>query len=694
MVRMDPIRPKKPAAPSKPAPVVARPSAPAPAPARRLPVDELSRGRGQALRQANTTTLGGAAPTLDAQALIAARRASLRRPPAAATATPVAQTTPAGQTTPATASAAAAAPVDPKVREEVKDFLDGLAGVQHNPDLLANTLRESSEAFGRELISQIVNHEDPRVAAAFLSGAQGGLARAGTRNQAYDNMEVVATAMTQAYQSGAIDDADLHRLAESWGPEQTAVMVQSLALGHNASGTNGLVEALGEQAQALGYDTAAALAFTSTDALLEKHYPTAEAQREAFGHLQSFIDSASPDFLESNPEYRNAVSSALVNASRLTANGNGYSEAELQKTLETLGPTVVGEAIGQASERSFNGQVPGPLDTLGKAADAVARRTDGDEREAWQVNAAIAFTQSPELIAENLKDEGPRLAAFDALNGYLADSRGEWNLANREGYSLVRLPQAAEGINRLLATNPDFLTEVMERSPEDAKGQADLVQLFESIALNPDVPQSLRDGLRRQVEGYVQRQTASIEPGNANEVGSRVATLLGTLQVAGDRAVDHADAPDDRIRTLALDFASGLTGAAASAALGAVTGPVGSAVGGVIIDQVLGELFKTDPPTAAEVQRAFFDRLQEAGIDSASGEAGNDQLRAVYGALQDALTEQIANAPDTATRQRLQDQLNVVQGVLDGLDAFGNTLDSSRSGGQLAEELNSRRDEP
>jgi hypothetical protein len=684
---MDPIRPKKPSVVSKP--VVARPSAPAAVPARRLAVDELSRGRGQALRQANQTTLGGAAPTLDAQALIAARRASLRRPPDSVTAAARAQAT-----APATQTAnLAPPPVDPKVREDVKDFLDGLAGIQHNPDLLANTLREASPEFARELINQIVNHEDPRVAAAFLSGAEGGLAQAGTRNQAYDNMEVVATAMADAYRAGTIDDADLRRLAEEWGPEQTAQMVQSLALGRNASGNEGLVEALGEQAQALGYDTAAALAFTSTDALLEKHYPTPEAQREAFGHIQAFIDSASPDMLERSPEYRNAVASALVNASRLTANGNGYSPEALDETLEKLGPTVVGEAIGQASERTFNGQVPGPLDTLGDAAARLAERTDGDDRTAWQVNSAIAYTQSPELIAENLGDTDARLAAFDALNGYLADNRGEWNLANREGYSLVRLPQAAEGLNRLMATNPDFLTEVMERGP-DEQGQADLVQLFESIALNPDVPQELRDGLRRQVEGYVQRQTASIEPGNANEVGSRVATLLGTLQVAADRAVEHADAPDDKVKQLALDLASGLTGAAANAALGAVTGPVGSAVGGVIIDQVLGELFKNDPPTAAQVQRAFYEKLQEAGIDSAAGEVGHDQLREVYGALQDALTEQIANAPDDATRQQLQSQLNVVQGVLDGLDAYGNTLDSSRGGGELARELNGRDDEP
>lgn len=670
----------------KPLPVVNRPTVERPVAkpsARRLAVDELSRGRGAALRQAAATTLGGAAGQLDAQALIAARRASVKQ-----ASTAVTQTNPS--------SAAALAPVDPKVQEDVKDFIESLPGPAYNPDLLANTLREATPEFARELINQIVNG-DPQLAAQFLSGAQGNMAQAGSRNQAYDNMEVVGAAVSEAYRNGTIDDADLKRLAEEWGPEQTAEMVQSLALAPNSSGDGGIVEALGEQAQALGYDQAAALAFTSNDQLIQKHYPTAEAQREAFGHVKAFIDEASSygsDQLEANPQYRNAVSSALTNAARLTALGNGYTPEALDETLEKLGPSLVGEAIGQAGERSFNGQVPGPLDVLGDAAHRLGEKTDGDDAKAWKTNSAIAYTQSPALIAENLSTPEAQLEAFDALNAFMADGRGEWNLANREEYSLVRLPQAAEGINRLFATNPDLITQILERGPGDAPGQADFVQLFESIALNPDVPQATRDALTRNLQEYIKEEMAGVTPGDGNEVGNRISTLLGTLQVAANRAVEHADAPDDRVKELALNVAAGLTGAAANAALGAVTGPLGSAVGGLVIDQVLGEIFKNDPPTAAEVQRAFMDKLREAGIDVSAGELGHDQLREVYGALQDSLGEQISKTTDPARRQALQDQLNLVSAVLDGLDGFGTTLDSSEGGGQLADELSRRDDEP
>lgn len=677
----------------KPVPVVNRPTVERPRPivaqpsARRLAVDELSRGRGAALRQAATTTLGGAAGQLDAKALIAARRASVKQASTAVTQASTPQ------------AAAALAPVDPKVQEDVKNFLDGLPGPAYNPDLLANTLREAPPEFARELINQIVNG-DPHLAAQFLSGAQGNMARAGTRNQAYDNMEVVGAALSEAYRNGTIDDADLRRLAEQWGPEQTAEMVQSLALAPNSSGIDGIVEALGEQAQALGYDQAAALAFTSNDLLIDKHYPTAEAQREAFGHVKEFIDEASSygsDQLEMSPQYRNAVSSALTNAARLTARGNGYTPEALDETLEKLGPSLVGEAIGQAGERGFNGQVPGPLDVLGDAAHRLGEKTDGDDAKAWKANSAIAYTQSPDLIKENLPTADAQLEAFEALNGFMADGRGEWNLANREDYSLVRLPQAAEGINRLLATNPDLITKILERDPgtaDDAQGQADFVQLFESLALNPDVPQATRDALTNNIESYIERQTAGITPGNGNDVGNRISTLLGTLQVAANRAVEHADAPDDKVKQLALDVASAMTGAAAKAALGAVTGPLGSAIGGAVVNQVLKQLFKNDPPSAAEVQRAFMDKLREAGIDVSAGELGHDQLRDVYGALQDSLGAEIAKTTDPAQRQALQDQLNLVSAVLDGLDGFGDTLDSSEGAGQLADVLSDRHDEP
>jgi len=661
---MEPIRPSRRA----PVPAVARPSSgdqrsPPPV-AARPPVDELSQGRGLALREAGATTLGGAARALDVDALRAARRSSLR---------------PAHAQTPVPAPAAAG-----PVVEDRPALLDGVAGLGVDSGYLASSLRGTAPQLRSELVAQVVNHADPAVAAASISGPPG-IAGTGSLHAAYDAMELVSTGLSEAHREGRVDDAGLRRLAETWGADQTAIMVQSLAMGRNASGAGGVVEALGEQALALGYDTAAALAFTSTDALLAEHYPTAEAQREAFRHVEAFIDGAADreSALELNPSYRHAVSSALVNASRLTANGNGYRPDALDDTLRRLGPELVGESVARAGERVFNGGVPGPLDTLGDAARRVAEEADGDEREAWQTNASLAHTQSAELIAENLGTQEARLEAFDDLNQVLAERRGEWADAERDGYALSGLPRAALGINRLLATSPDLLTGVLDRGPE---GRADLVQLFESVALDPAVPAALRDGLTRGLEGYIERQTASIAPGAANEVGTRLGTLLGALQVAADRAVQNAPFPDERIRELALNLASRVAGTAAYAALGAVSGPVGSVVGGLVIDETLNHVFGSAAPSEAEARGALVDRLREERIDVSAGELGHEQLQFIYGSLHDALTRQISVAPAGARelRQRLQDQLNVVGGALDGLDAFGRTLHSAEDGGQLA----------
>jgi hypothetical protein len=578
-----------------------------------------------------------------------------------------------------------------EAQDKAKELIEG--SPVPNPNLLARYLRESTPEVQRELIRQVADSEN---AAQWLQGVElGADSRKGKLNEGYDDMKTVGDALNRAYREGDIDKNDLKAWAESWGPEGTASMVQSIGLSVGSSDGGGIVEALGEQAKSLGYDQAAALAFTSSDSLIDKHYPTADAQRAAFEEVKSYIDDSMSSSWEWAPEDRNAMGSALVNAARLTARGNGYTQEELDAKVDELGPELVGEAIAQAGERVFNGAGDGPLDVLGDAATRAAAKTDdGDDKKLWETAAATAYTQSPSLMQANLKTDEERMKAFETLNAYLAETRGEWSLAKNDGgYSLVRAPQAMEGLNRLLSAHPQLITQMLDAEPQ-AKGEANLVQLFESIALNPDVPASERDRLSKTINSHIEDQMSSASAGDANEAASRVGRILGTLQVAADRAVNDAEAPDDKVKELALGFASSLVGTAASAGLTATTGPVGAAIGNAILGQVLPEIFKTNPPAADEIQRAFTNKLKDAGINVSAGEAGHDLLKTTYLAMHDAITEQIEKTNNPADKAKLQEQLNVVQGVINGLSTFGDTHDSGEGGGELATELNARRDNP
>lgn len=665
-----PLRPTKKIVPvvlNQPRPTIQRP------PVVTRALDEISAGRGLALRNRAQVALGS--PPFGGATGIA---------PAGAF-----RVTPLGGLERAAPSNLAALVSDEK-REEAEALLSNFPP---NPSGLANQLREAADdpELRRALIAEAFASG---AAASWLNGEIFATSGDGYHNEGYDDLTEVAAAVGEAYRAGDISDEQLRELAEELGPERTAVLVQTLALGENNSGIGGVVEALGEQAEALGYEQAAALAFTSNDTLIAEHYPTAEAQRAAFEDVEAFIEEydQDTDFLERNPALRNAVGSAVVNAARLTANGNGWTQEELDEELRELGPRLTGELIGQAGERSFNGQADGPLDVLGDAATRVAAGEEGDDQEAWEVNAAIAYTQSTALIEANLPDAEARHAAFDTLNAYLADSRDEWGNAVEGEYSLVRAPQAVEGVNRLLSTHPEMITEMLD---EGAEGEADLVQLFESVALIPGVPEAQRDQLQRTVEGYVEDQLASVEPGNANEVGERVGRLFGTLQIAANRAVESASAGDDEVRTLALNIAAGVTGAAAKVALTGLAGPLGSAVAGSVVTEVLKHFFKDDPPAQSEIEDAFVDELEAAGIEVPAGERGHDTVSEVYRELHDELTEQLASGDLTPAEQAaVRTQLDVVQGVLNGLSTFGDTHDSSEGGGELAVILNERGDEP
>ncbi|MBL8952661.1 MAG: hypothetical protein JNK82_17915 [Myxococcaceae bacterium] len=579
------------------------------------------------------------------------------------------------------------------VSDDAKDRAEELLYISRGPTGLASALREAGDdaELRRALIVEAFDSGDP---AAYLNGEIFTGSRKGHVNEGYDDLTEVADAVGEAYRAGDITDEQLKELVEDLGPDQAAVVAQTLALGQNNGGIGGVVEAFGVAAKDLGYDEAAALALTSTDLLIDAHYPSAEAQREAFGHIDAFIERYQYDLplLDANLGLRNAIGAAVTNAARLTALGNGYDPAEkLDEVLDTLGPDFVGEIIAQAGERLYNDPADGPLDVLGDAA----RRLAGDDADSpWRLNSVLAYTQSTSLLEANIPPD-ELTESFEVLNAYLAESRDEWSLAEHDEYSLVRAPQAVEGLNRLLSTHPEVLTELLDAGPE---GEASVVQLFESIALIPEVPQAERDKLTRTVQGYVEDQLASVtaEGRNADDVGERIGRLFGTLQVAANRAVEDAEAGDSDVKTLALNFGADVLGVAARVGLTASVGPLGAGVAQVVVSTVLRNLFAEDPPTRDEVEGAFADRLRAAGIEISAGERGYDELSELYRELHTELTAQLTNPDLTqAERNALQVQIEVTQGLLNGLSTYGDTIDSDGgAAGELNDVLRGRGDEP
>jgi hypothetical protein len=272
------------------------------------------------------------------------------------------------------------------------------------------------------------------------------------RNVPYDNQRFLAGLIGDAYQAGQISDSDLHQIAEKLGEEGTEALALNLASNannvRNNYGSDSVVEALGKQAESLGYDTAAALAFTSSESLILEHYPTAQSQRDAFAQVRDYIERYDEGWERSgfytdqtgeSATVRSNFTQALLNASRLTANGNGYSQGEFDDLLKEVGPDLVNETIARATNVTADDYFGNALDALGDASQRIAQNSSGDDQKKWQLNADIAYTQSSALIRNNLTTPEARLATFDRLNQQLVDlrddvedSRGDDNVAGKQ----------------------------------------------------------------------------------------------------------------------------------------------------------------------------------------------------------------------------------------------------------------------
>jgi len=532
------------------------------------------------------------------------------------------------------------------------------------------------------------------------------------RNVAYDNQKLVSGLIGDAYRAGYITDSDLNQIAKSLGAEDTEGLILNLASNPNNLsnyGSDGVVEALGKQAEALGYDTAAALAFTSSESLINEHYPTAQSQRDAFALVRNYIekfDESSEragfytDYTGESATLRSNFTTALLNASRLTANGNGYSPAEFDNLLKDLGPDLVNEAIARAGNIPGDDYLNNSLDTLGDASQRIAQSVSGDDQEKWRVNAAIAYTQSPALIRGNLPTAQARLETFDLLTRQMVGLRDDVQDAAGH-YTLLRQPAILEGMTTLLESyGPEILNNKLNTGP-DYQGQADLVQFFQSSIFSVNTPASVRSRLENVIDSYVTDLLNN--PGaDSGIIGSDIGELLGTLNVASQRAIEAAPSEqrseiDSFGRSLASKTLGALGGKGLSTLITALgvstTGPIGivtTTVGGAIISKALDSLFGVNdkPPTRQQIEEAFVQAMRDSGISVNLGESTLDTLDEVYNQAIAVLEKKINDYPSTSSNYRELDrqiaQLEQLRSTLDS--GYLKTLTSS----ELQQELDRR----
>jgi hypothetical protein len=532
------------------------------------------------------------------------------------------------------------------------------------------------------------------------------------RNVGYDNQEFLSGLIGDAYEAGYVSDGDLRQMAEKLGAEDTEALILNLASDpSNLSnyGSDRVVEALGKQADALGYETAAALAFTSSHSLIAEHYSSAQSQRDAFDLVRGYIDRFDEhnerigfytDYTGESATLRSQFTLALLNATRLSANGNGYTQGEFDDLLKDLGPDLVNEAIARAGNVTGDNYLNNSLDTLGDASQRIAQSLSGEDQQKWQVNAAIAYTQSPALIRGNLATAQARLDTFNLLNGQLVDLRDDVEDAAGE-YSLLRQPAILEGMTTLLENNgPEILNNKLNTGP-DYQGQADLVQFFQSSLFSVNTPASVRTRLENVIDSYI--TGALNDPGaNSGLVGSDVGELLGTLNVASQRAIEAAPSEQrSEIESFGRSLASKTIGALGGKGLSALitglgiatTGPIGIAtttIGGAIIGKALDSLFGVNdkPPTRAEIEEAFVQAMVDSGVEVNLGESTLDALAEVYNQSIAALEREISQYPVTSDRYGVLDrqiaQLEQLRSTLDS--GYLKTFTSS----ELQQELNRR----
>jgi hypothetical protein len=491
------------------------------------------------------------------------------------------------------------------------------------------------------------------------------------RNITYDQQKAVAGAVGDAYKAGEVSDADLKDLATRLGPEKTANLIMTLANDPNNTKAGGVVEALGKQAKDLGYKQAAALAFTSSDELIKKNLPTSADRKAAFGEVKSFIDKGKDNAKynqDAGAQYNSQLALAVGNAARLTAMGDGYNQKDFDNLLKDLGPRVTNEVIARATAVEGDGRKGGALDILGQTSERIAAGAKGDDKRKWEVNTAVAYTSSPELIKTHLDTPEKRMQAFDTLNKELYRQRGNVKDALKFSYSLLGQPAAASGMANLLATNgKEILEAKIGQNGQNYKGQADLAQFLQSTVYSPLTDAATRQKIESSIGDYVNN---SVEAGKKGDVfaGERIGALLGVSQVALDRGVKDAQTPEQKskLEQIADGIAKAAIGKLGETLL-AETGPIGSYVGGKVLDKVLEEVFGDHQPSPEKLGEAFIEALKKKGVDIQGVETHRDGLVNAINEIEQALNK----ARDGATSQK---EINDITKAYEYLETLKNAI--------------------
>lgn len=506
-------------------------------------------------------------------------------------------------------------------------------------------------------------------------------------NRAYDAQQEIAAGLGEAYRQGVITDADLQNLAQTLGNDRydntaSQRFVTLLAQDPNNLNSGGIVESYGRQAQSLGQEQAAALAFSSSEELINNNLTTSEARQAAFSQVKAFLESEPlnrvPDApYGASPTLQSPYVQALTNAARLHSTpGVTSTDQEFDAMLREAGPRYVQEAIARSSQIEGDDTGISALDEFGDASRRLAQ-SDNDNFHDWNVNAALAYTQSETLINQNLTTPEQRINAFDVLNHELAGSRDAARDAAEGGYSLLRSPAMAEGLAQLLESHPEeILTAKLGADGKNYEGQADLINLFQSTLFSLYTSAETRSRIQTAVESFIGGAVGGA--GNDSQViGNRLGSLLGVIDAASQNAINAAEKPEEAsfIDEVSRDFAKTVLSAGVDALLKGI-GPVGSLVGGFVLGKVLDKIFENNPPSADELGNAYIDQLEASGQNISLGESLRDNYITL---LSDTITA-LNELRETATGEELQnieEAIDETGQLLNGIrDGYGEIIDS------------------
>jgi hypothetical protein len=357
---------------------------------------------------------------------------------------------------------------------------------------------------------------------------------------------------------------------------------------------------------------------------------------------------------------------------RLSANGNGWSDSELQDFVKDLGPSLAGEVVARTRNTPGDSERGGAVEALGLAARDISRGDVGDDREEWEVNSAVALTASPELIDAHLNGT-EALQAFQTLTEAADGQYDTAKDAQEDGYSLLRFPEIVEGAAALFEARTDEIVEASIRSGEGVLDQGHLQRFLQSTAFSPfsspEVKQQVQGALTDWTEHHVQIGADQNEGDLAHELGE----VLGIVQNAADSAVDRVgddEAARVEAENEAKDFIASLGSSIVGTALGAYN-PLLGAVGGPLAQELIEAVLPQGDVEAARAQAEsdFRALLEQQGTRADLGQALKQVQEEYLRRLQDAIGNQLQRGDLTQEQRNKLEATSLVLGnIQEGLD--------------------------